>query len=76
MPHYCFHIRNGSLSSRDDEGGEFNGFALAEHEAEMNVGELIIESVKCEDPVTGWKIEVTDEDDRVLALIPAGRALH
>jgi hypothetical protein len=76
MPHYFFHVRNEGLSSQDDEGGDFDDFASAEHEAEMSVRDLIIEAVKCGDSVTGWKIEIADADGKVLGLVPAGNVLH
>ena len=73
MLQYFFHVRNGSSSSQDDEGGYLHNYALAEHEAEMSVRDLIIEAVKRGDPVTGWKIEITDVDGRVLGLVPHDR---
>jgi hypothetical protein len=76
MPHYFFHIRNGQLSTQDDEGGEFDNFAAAEREAVMSVRDLVVESVKCGDPVTGWKIEITDEDGKILGSVLASAVLH
>jgi hypothetical protein len=75
MPHYLFHVRNDGLSSQDDEGGDFDSFTSAQQEAEMSVRELIIEAVKCGEPVMGWKIEITDVDGKVLGLVSAGRIL-
>ena len=75
MPQYFFHVRNGSLSSQDDEGSYFHNFALAEREAEMSVRDLIIEAVKRGDLVTGWKIEITDVDGRVFGPGPGWQSL-
>lgn len=76
MPHYFFHIRNGQISTQDDEGGDFANFASAEHEAVMSIRDLMIESVKWGDPVSGWKIEITDQDGKVLGSVLARAVLH
>jgi len=76
MPHYFFHVHNEDRSFEDGEGDDFDNFALAEHEAEMSIRDLIVEAIKFGDPVTVWKIEITDADGRVLGLVPASKFLH
>ena len=76
MPLYFFHIRNGDMSARDGEGGQFDNFASAEREAVLSVRDLVIESVKWGDPVTGWKIEIADEQGKVLGSVLARAVLH
>jgi hypothetical protein len=76
MPHYFFHVRNGNLSSLDDEGGDFDDFAAAEREAVLSVRDLMIEALKNGEPVIGWRVEIADEDGKVLNSVPAQRILH
>ena len=64
------------MSTQDDEGGEFHSYASAEHEAVMSIRDLVIESVKWGDPVSEWKIEITDQDGKVLGSVLARSVLH
>lgn len=76
MPHYFFHIRNGEYFTPDDEGGDFDDYAGARREAVMSVRDLVLEAVKFGDSVAGWKIEIADDNGKILGFIQAKEVLH
>jgi hypothetical protein len=69
MPKVHFHIREGDVLIRDEEGAEFGDLADAKHEAEASLHDMLAEDIKNARPVQHRVIEMTDEAGKILATV-------
>jgi hypothetical protein len=70
MPRYFFHVRN-HVHTRDTEGTELADVAAARHEALADIEDIKrSEFDNLDGHWDGWSIEVCDEDDLVLLIVP------
>jgi len=82
---YFFNIVRGSDKVRDPEGTEFADLEEARAEAEQTARDLAADELRRGRPIlAGWRVEVTDGHDKLLATVafeaavlkvPAGRLL-
>ena len=75
MPHYFFHVRDGGDISRDQEGQELPDLDAARQEAVNASRELIGERLLHGGAIDGREIQIADESDTVLAVVPSGEVL-
>lgn len=65
MPHYFFHVIDG-YSDYDAEGTELPDIYAAQHQAVRTSGEILRDMGAKFWDGTEWKLEVTDEQGRIL----------
>ena len=75
MPHYYFHVREGSDISRDTEGQELPDAEAARHEAISTSREILGERLLHGGSLNGRTIEITDETGRVVDVITSNDVL-
>ena len=71
MPHYFFHVREGSDLNRDDECQDFADAEAARREAVNSVREILGEKLLHGGALNHRSIEIADETGRVVDVINA-----
>jgi hypothetical protein len=67
---YFFHVREAGHVIRDDEGSELPDLAAAQYEAWLSARDFALEDVKQGGPVRLREIEIADDKDKVIAIVP------
>jgi hypothetical protein len=70
MPHFFFHLYDGTLTAPDEEGLELSGLDAARKEAIRGARSIISDDVLkgCVD--LSGRIEIAGEDGRILLTLP------
>jgi hypothetical protein len=72
MPRYFFHIINDDLSLvPDQEGGNFESYETAKHEAVESLRDLVADAVKWRSKVNGLAVQIMDEAGTILDTVEA-----
>lgn len=69
MPHYFFHIREGSDLNRDSEGQDLRDVEAARREAINSVREIISERLLHGGALNHRTIEIADETGRIVDIV-------
>jgi hypothetical protein len=75
MTRYYFHVRDGEDFIRDLNGENFESLSAARHEALGAARELVADAVESGEPPNHRTIEITDEENRVVAQVPFSEVL-
>ncbi|MEH6692865.1 MAG: hypothetical protein V7774_16885 [Pseudorhizobium pelagicum] len=70
MARYYFHIREGGVLERDNEGADFACHEDAQQEAMSSAREMVAEAVLRDEIIDGRAFEITEEDGTIIATVP------
>lgn len=76
MPRYFFHVHEGTQVSHDREGQILDDLGAARQEAVNTARELVGERLLHGGAVNGRKIEIVDEEGRLLAVVETHDVLY
>jgi len=71
MPHYYFHVREGSTLNRDNEGQDLPNVEAAREEAISIFREILGEKLLHGGSLNSCSIEISDETGRVVDVVNA-----
>ena len=75
MPRFFFHLYNSFGKTPDEEGRELADVQTARSEAIADIRSLLSEEVRRGTCDLRGRIDISDEADRVLAVVPFGDAV-
>lgn len=76
MPRYFLHLREGDNLLEDPDGHEFRDVESAHDEALAEARDILAEYVRAGKLLIGQQFDITDENGRVLMVVPLGNALN
>lgn len=70
MPHFYFHILNGSGETRDEEGSELPNLESARLQAVTGIRSILSEEIGRGMLDLGGVVRITDQRDRIMLDVP------